>query len=65
MLATRWNVAMDHNHNENTYKLSVFMIDETKKFDEEGFIIYHEANGKMFNSNEEGFEYARNLNLLK
>jgi hypothetical protein len=65
MLATKWNVAVEHNHNENAYKLSIFMIDETKKFGEEGFIIRHEADGKMFESNDEGFEYAKSIGLVK
>jgi hypothetical protein len=65
MLATKWNVAMEHNHSDNTHKLSIFIIDGTKSFGDEDFIIYHEDNGKMFESNDDGWEYAKSIGLIK
>lgn len=63
MLLTKWNVAMVFNHNDKTHKISIFRINENKKFGDEDYIVHHEHDGMFFDSKEEGWEFAKNLGL--
>jgi hypothetical protein len=63
MLLTNWNVSMTRHHNDGTNEISIFRINENKKFGDEDYIVRHEHDGKFFDSQEEGWDFAKSLGL--